>query len=130
MSDPKWLSSSPHATLIKSLRAIAWADGVLESDEKIFLERLIQRVGLEPSGHELERFWSLGREDAFIPNESDPFSKRFILSKAMEMSFEDGSYSERERTHIERWAKQWEISAEELEEMEAEVSDEYADGFR
>ena len=42
----------------------------------------------------------------------------------------DGSYSERERAHIERWAKQWEISAEELTEMEAEVSDEYADGFR
>ena len=129
MSDPKWLSSSQHATLIKSLRAVAWADGVLESDEKIFLERLIQRVGLAPSEHELGLFWSQGQGDEFIPNESDPFSKRFILSKAMEMSFEDGSYSERERTHIERWAQQWEISAEELQEMEAEVRDEYADGF-
>lgn len=129
MPDPKWLSSSPHAMLIKSLRAIAWADGVLESDEKIFLERLIRGVGLVPSSHELSLFWAQGQGGGFVPEESDPFSKRFILSKAMEMSYEDGSYSERERTHIERWAQQWAISAEELQEMEAEVSAEYADGF-
>ena len=129
MTDPKWLASSPHATLIKSLRAIALADGVLESDERLFLERVIRKVGLTPSSHALSLFWEGGQGDAFVPEETDPFSKRFILSKAMEMSFEDGSYSEVERANIERWAQLWSISAEELQEMEAEISAEYTEGF-
>ena len=127
MSDADWLSASPHGSLLKSLRAIAWSDGVLEEDEQLFLERLIRKLGLSPSHHDLAHFWKKPEgttpvdADAFIPDEKDHFSRLFILSKAIEMSYEDGNYSAQEQDKIGRWAQQWGITPNDLADIEAQI---------
>lgn len=123
MADPSWLSTSPHAILLKSIRAIAWSDGTLAEEEKIFMERLILRLGLSPSAPELRLFWLQPEMDErFVPAEQDHFSRLFLLSKAVEMSYEDGAYSAQEKQLVQCWAEQWSIEAGEVEALEARIS--------
>ena len=123
MADPSWLSSSSHAVLLKSIRAIAWTDGVLVEQEKCFMERLIHRLGLSPSATELSLFWQKPNlDERFLAAEQDHFSRMFLLSKAIEMSHEDGEYTAQEAQTVRRWAAQWSIEVSEVEALEERIS--------
>ena len=122
MSHPSWLAHSRHAALLAGLKSIAWADGQLAVIEQNLIEQLVYRLGLSPSFSEL-RDWLLAtpKTEGFAPLETDPFERRFLLWKAIELAMADGSYTEPERQCIIRWARAWSISIDEVEEMEQEV---------
>ncbi len=91
--------------------------------------RLLGELGLRPSHLELHAWLDQSHEDeTFSPEEQDPFSQRFLLSQAIQMALKDGDYSGEERACIERWAVAWQISDEELAELEAELLKESPDG--
>jgi uncharacterized membrane protein YebE (DUF533 family) len=135
MSQPDWLRRSPHATLLRSLRLMAWADGVLVQDERDAVLALATRLGVE-AGEPVLLDWleeppddggGGGEGEEAVPGEVDPFDRRFLLAQALRLAWGDGDCDPEERSRVERWAEAWGVGAKELAVIEAEVRAELSD---
>ncbi len=98
MSQPDWLRRSPHATLLRSLGLMAWADGVLVQDERDAVLALATRLGVE-AGEPVLLDWleeppddggGGGEGEEAVPGEVDPFDRRFLLAQALRLAWGDG----------------------------------------
>jgi len=121
MNNVDWIELSPHASLIHALRAVAWADHVVEDEEIIWASQLLERLGVEVN-QEVFRHWMNTRPPDRSPEESDTFNRLFLLDEAVRLAWADGSYDATERKRIARWARQWSVSDAKLEAIEADVA--------
>ncbi len=119
---PSWLLASPHADVLESLRRLAWADGVLSPSERVQVSKLVGRLGLAPNDEELAAWLGHQPESSGeIPDVEGSFERRFLLSEAIRLAYEDGDYSEVERAHVLGWAQAWGLTPAEVKGLEEEV---------
>ncbi|GEM_PF-2990256 len=118
---PPWLAVSPHAEELTSLHQVAWADGVLSSEERVLIGALVRRLGLAPPEEGLAA-WLDKRPDPWpgVPSIEGAFERRFLISEAIRVSYEDGDYTPDEERRIQAWARAWNIDPDEVALLEAE----------
>jgi uncharacterized tellurite resistance protein B-like protein len=133
MSLPSWLLSTRHADVLESLRQLAWSDGVLSDSERVMIVKLVNRLGINPTNEELAAWLasatSPGTHAAMVQGS---FERRYLISQAIRISYEDGEYSEVEERLILDWAAGWGIDKAEVHQIEEEILAEKAnaDPFR
>lgn len=105
--------------LLRSLIAVAWADGKVAKEERALVDSLIESFHAdEAETKELLRFASARRTlDDVALKELDAGSRRRLLQLAVMVSFVDGAQDETERALIEDLARRLEISKEESEPL-------------
>jgi hypothetical protein len=118
---PHWLAVSPHAEVLQSLHGVAWNDGVLSGEERVMIGALVRRLGLSPSEDELAT-WLDKRSDPWmgVPRIEGSFERRFLISEAIRVAYEDGDYSPEEERRFLGWAQAWGIDPDEVASLEAE----------
>jgi uncharacterized membrane protein YebE (DUF533 family) len=129
MSAPTWLRQSSAAPVLEALRAVAWADGSLDSAERDLVVGVVRRLGVEVSDAVLHAWLDEGAGDGPSTEslmEEDHFGLHLILSTAIRLGLIDGDYSADERARVAGWAEAWGFSAADLAEIEAEITDELA----
>ncbi len=101
--------------LVRSLIAVAWADGKIAEEETALIDSLIESFDAdEAEAKELKEFGEKKRTLDDVPlDELDDGSKRRLLQLAVMVSFVDGVQDEMEESLIENLAKKLEISEEE-----------------
>ncbi len=125
MPTPHWLAISPHADVLQSLHQVAWADGVLSTPERLMIGALVRRLGLSPTEDQLAA-WLDARPDPWpgIPQVEGAFERRFLLSEAIRVAYEDGDYTPDEERRITGWAQAWGIDPDEVALLEDEYLNE------
>ena len=121
MPEPDWIARSPHAPIIHALRAVAWADDVLEETEVLWTALLLKRLGIQVD-RDVYRIWMNTPPDDTPPEESDTFNQLFLLDEAIRLAWVDGIYRAPERERIARWAQRWSVTPEALKALEDEVA--------
>ena len=121
MALPDWLKGCPEGVMLEALHAVAWSDGDLDPMERDLLIRLLKELGLSPEPAALSLWVDTPPQASESPAEHDPFTQRFLISRAIQMAFSDGDYSSQERAYIASWAAAWSIDTAELDELEAET---------
>lgn len=112
------MQPSDHA-LLRSLIAVAWADGKVAEEETALIESLIDSFGAtEDEAEEYRKFASEKRTLDDVPlADLDEGSRRRLLQLAVLVSYVDGVQDDTERTLINDLAERLEIPAEEREPL-------------
>lgn len=97
--------------LVRSLIAVAWADGKIAEDETILIDSLIESFGADDEDTaELREFAAAPRSLDDVPlGDLDHGDRRRLLQLAVMVSFVDGAQDETERTLIDELAVRLEI---------------------
>lgn len=105
--------------LLRSLIAVAWADGKVAEEETALIESLIESFGAdEGEAEEFRDFASTQRTLDDVPlADLDAGSRRRLLQLAVLVSYVDGVQDETERTLIYDLAERLEIPTEEREPL-------------
>ena len=105
--------------LLRSLIAVAWADGKVAEEETALIESLIESFGADPE--EAEEFRSFASEKRTLDDvplgDLDEGSRRRLLQLAVLVSYVDGVQDDTERTLINDLASRLEIPEEEREPL-------------
>jgi uncharacterized membrane protein YebE (DUF533 family) len=101
--------------LLRSLIAVAWADGKVAEEETALIESLIESFGADEA--EAEDFRSFASEKKTLDDvpldDLDEGSRRRLLQLSVLVSYVDGVQDETEKTFIDDLAKRLEIPEEE-----------------
>ena len=105
--------------VLRSLIAVAWADGKVAEEETALIESLIESFGAdEQTAKELRAFASEPRTLDDVPlGELDGGSRRRVLQLAVLVSYVDGQQDETERELIQDLARRLDIPDEEREPL-------------
>lgn len=97
--------------ILKSLVAVAWADGKFASEEKEMLEALISAFDAnEREATELRDFATTKRTLDDVPlKELSPDDRRTLLNHAVVLTFIDGHQADEEKALIDSLASRLEI---------------------
>jgi tellurite resistance protein len=106
-------------TLLRSLIAVAWADGKVAKEERALVDSLIEAFHAdEAETKELRRFASASRTlDDVALQDLDAGDRRRLLQLAVLISFVDGAQDEKEKALIDDLARRLEIPKEESEPL-------------
>ena len=101
--------------ILKSLVAVAWADGKFASEEKEMLEALISAFDAnEREANELREFAKTKRTLDDVPlKELSPDDRRTLLNHAVVLTFIDGTQADEEKALIDTLAGRLEIASPE-----------------
>jgi uncharacterized membrane protein YebE (DUF533 family) len=101
--------------LLRSLIAVAWADGKVAEEETALIDSLIESFGAtEEEAAEFRAFASEKRTIDDVPlDDLDEGSRRRLLQLSVLVSYVDGVQDETERSLIDELAKRLEIPEEE-----------------
>jgi uncharacterized membrane protein YebE (DUF533 family) len=112
------MQPSDHA-LLRSLIAVAWADGKVAEEETALIESLIDSFGA--TDEEAEEFRQFARQKRTLDDvpldDLDEGSRRRLLQLAVLVSYVDGVQDETERSLINDLAERLDIPAEEREPL-------------
>lgn len=105
--------------IVKSLVAVAWADGRVTTDEHDVINALLQAYNASPSETELVRDYAAEpRNLEDIPlTELDAGDRRVLLQHAVLLTFVDGEQHDRERALLETLAERLHIEKAESSEL-------------
>ncbi len=105
--------------IVKSLVAVAWADGRVTSDEHDVIDALLQAYNASPAEVALVRDYAAEpRNLEDIPlTELDAGDRRVLLQHAALLTFVDGEQHERERALLETLADRLHIDKAESGEL-------------
>lgn len=107
------------SALLRSLIAVAWADGKIAEEETALIESLIESFGADPS--EAEEFRAFAKEKRSLDDvplgDLDEGARRRLLQLAVLVSFVDGVQDDTERDLIDDLAERLEIPTEEREPL-------------
>lgn len=97
--------------IVKSLVAVAWADGRVSSDESDVIDALLQAYNASPAEVALVRDYAAEpRNLDDIPlTELDAGDRRVLLQHAVLLTFVDGEHHERERALLDTLAERLHI---------------------
>lgn len=103
--------------IVKSLVAVAWADGHLAEQEQEVLEALLNAFGLEGSdADELRAFAKVPRGLPDVPlSDLSADDRRLLLQQAVIVTYADGKQCEDERALLSELASTLRIPAEEAD---------------
>ncbi len=101
--------------ILKSLCAVAWADGRVADDEKEVIEALLQAFGASDNEATLIRDYVAEPKtlDDIPLTEMDADDRRVLLQHAVFLTFIDGHQDEKEKALLEVLAERLRISKEE-----------------
>lgn len=101
--------------LVRSLIAVAWADGKIAEEETALIDSLIESFGAdEAETEELKAFASSRRTLDDVPfGELDHGARRRLLQLAVMVSYVDGRQDDTEKTLIDDLAGRLEIPEDE-----------------
>ncbi len=102
-------------SVLRSLIAMAWADGKVLEEETALIDSLIESFGAnEEEAAELREFAATKRTLDDVPlDELDDGSRRRLLQLAVLVSFVDGEQDDTEKALLEDLAERLEIPEEE-----------------
>jgi uncharacterized tellurite resistance protein B-like protein len=105
--------------LLRSLIAVAWADGKIAEEETALIASLIESFNAtEEETKELEEFASTKKTLEDVPLDTlDEGARRRLLQLSVMVSYVDGVQDEAEKKLIEDLADKLEISKEEREPL-------------
>jgi tellurite resistance protein len=105
--------------MVKSLVAVAWADGRVDGEETEVIEALISAFELEDGDAEAVRqFAKQPRTLADVPlTELSASDRRLLLQHAVILTYIDGSQSDTERTILADLAKRLHLPDDEAREL-------------
>jgi uncharacterized membrane protein YebE (DUF533 family) len=101
--------------ILKSLCAVAWADGRVADDEKEVIEALLQAFGASDNEATLIRDYVAEPKslDDIPLTEMDADDRRVLLQHAVFLTFIDGHQDEKEKALLEVLSERLRISKEE-----------------
>jgi len=101
--------------ILKSLCAVAWADGRVADDEKEVIEALLQAFGASDNEATLIRDYVAEPKtlDDIPLTEMDADDRRVLLQHAVFLTFIDGHQDEKEKALLEVLAERLRITKEE-----------------
>lgn len=105
--------------MVKSLVAVAWADGRMDTEERDVLDALVSAFQLSAADAKIVRTYAAtARTMDDVPlsqlNDSD---RRQVLQQAVIITYVDGEQSEKERTIIDTLIQKLAIPADEAAEI-------------
>lgn len=105
--------------ILKSLVAVAWADGKFASEEKEMLEALISAFGAsEKEAEEIREYASTQRTLDDVPiTELSADDRRTLLNHAVVLTFIDGQQHEHEKVLIQKLAERLRIAGPEAQRI-------------
>jgi len=105
--------------LLRSLIAVAWADGKVAEEETALIESLIESFGAD--ANEAEEFRAFAAEPRTLDDvpldDLDAGSRRRLLQLAVLVSYVDGKQDDTEKSLINDLAERLEIPVEEREPL-------------
>jgi len=104
--------------MVKSLVAVAWADGRVDAEERDVLDALISAFQLSPDDAKAVRTYAKeprSMDDLQLSELSDA-ERRQVLQHAVILTYVDGDQTENERSVIQQLLAKLNIPAEEAEE--------------
>jgi len=103
--------------MLKSLVAVAWADGRLENEETEVIEALISAFGVEgESAESIRAFAKTPKSIDDVPTtELSASDRRVLLQHAVIVTYIDGTQSEKEREVLHALIAKLRVPAEEAE---------------
>jgi len=112
--------------IVKSLVAVAWADGKVEQPEEDVIEGLL--AGFDASEDEEEEIRAYAKEkrtlDKDIPlGDLSTEDRELLLANAALLTHADGEQSDSEKELLDKLVKMLELDAEEAEEILDSVKD-------
>lgn len=107
--------------ILKSLCAVAWADGKVENEEKEVIEALLQAFDANESESKLIRDYVAEPKtlDDIPLTDMDANDRRVLLQHAVFLTFIDGNQDENEKTLLSALSDRLRIPAEERAEIVA-----------
>ena len=105
--------------ILKSLVAVAWADGRMEGEEKEVLEALISAFELtKDDGQTIRDYAASPKSLADIPlDQLEQAERRLLLQHAVILSYIDGTQSEREKVMLDDLVGKLDIPAGEASSL-------------
>lgn len=105
--------------MLKSLVAVAWADGRFAEEEREMLDALLNGFDAsETEANELREYAKTPRSIDDIPlNELSEDDKKLLLNHAVVLTFIDGHQSDDEKVLIDRLVKKLSIWADEADSI-------------
>ena len=105
--------------ILKSLCAVAWADGRVAEDEREVIEALLQAFGANDSETQLIRdYVSEPKTLDDIPlTDMDGDDRRVLLQHAVFLTFIDGHQDEKEKALLETLAERLRIASDERAQL-------------
>lgn len=105
--------------MVKSLVAVAWADGQMADAERKVLEALISAFDLNPEeADEVRAYAATKRTLADVPlTELSADDRRILLQHAVILSYADGQQCEEERALIQELVKVLRLPTQEAQEI-------------
>lgn len=105
--------------MLKSLVAVAWADGRFADEEREMLDALLNGFDAnDAEAAEMRKFAETPRTLGDIPlTDLSPDDRRLLLNHAVVLTYIDGEQSESEKAMIDGLVKQLGIWADEADEI-------------
>ncbi len=105
--------------MLKSLVAVAWADGRLENEETEVIEALISAFGVEgESAESIRAFAKTPKSIDDVPiTELSASDRRVLLQHAVIVTYIDGTQSEKEREVLDALIAKLRVPAEEAKQI-------------
>ncbi len=105
--------------ILKSLCAVAWADGRVAEDEVEVIEALLQAFGANDSETQLIRDYVAEPKtlDDIPLTDMDGDDRRVLLQHAVFLTFIDGHQDDKEKALLETLAERLRISSEERTQL-------------
>jgi tellurite resistance protein len=105
--------------MVKSLVAVAWADGQMDDDETEVIEALLSAFELEPADADTIRdFAKTHRSLDDVPlTELSAHDRRMLVQHAVILTFVDGEQSDQERAVIGALVEKLRIPSDEAAEL-------------
>jgi uncharacterized membrane protein YebE (DUF533 family) len=111
--------------ILKSLVAVAWADGRVAEEEKEVIEALLQAFDASPAEAQLIRDYSTEPKslDDIPITDLDADDRRVLLQHAVLLTFIDGEQHDKERELLGILSDKLRIKAEERDELISAASE-------
>jgi tellurite resistance protein len=105
--------------MVKSLVAVAWADGRVDDDETEVIEALISAFEIDAAGAEAIREYAKTKRtlDDVPLSDLSAHDRRMLLQHAVILTFVDGEQSEKEREVIAELVRKLHIPDPEASEL-------------
>ncbi len=111
--------------ILRSLIAVAWADGKVAEEETEVIEALLQAFGATPAESAFIRDYAKTPRlmDSIDPTELDPDDRRALMQHAVLLTFIDGKQDDSEKDFLEKLAAHLSIEKEEKDSLMQAATD-------